>query len=507
MPAICLVRPPTIYAANNLTTMYTPPLGVAYIAGSLKSAGFEIQVVDAVGESLDTRHRVGNDCYYYGLSFDEIVEAIDPETKIIGVTFNFSFEYPESRDLAKKIREKFPNSLFVGGGEHITAVPIQSLEESVLDVGVLGEGEETMVEIASLYMENKLDLKSVNGIAYKDKNGDVVVNPRRQRKREIDEIPWPDWELIPVENYLDRGYGFGVNRGRSIPLMASRGCPYQCTFCSNPSMWTTRWIARDPDLVLDEMQFYQDRYQIENFDFFDLTAIVKKEWIISFCEKIKARGLNFTWQLPSGTRTEAIDGKVAKLLYDSGCRNMSYSPESGSLGVLKRIKKKIHPDTFISSINAAYNNGINVKCNIMLGFPGETYSELLETYRFIIRLARAGAYDLSVWAFSPYPGSELFEQIKIQKKMVIDDKYYNSLRSYADRNATVSFSENFSNERLRKLRIIGILLFYGTSFFVRPYRPFKIIWNLLKGKQESRAEQGMANLIRRKLMSSGKQAA
>ncbi|MDC0190841.1 B12-binding domain-containing radical SAM protein [Rhodospirillales bacterium] len=507
MPAICLVRPPTIYAANNLTTMYTPPLGVAYIAGSLKSAGFEIQVVDAVGESLDTRHLVGNDCYYYGLSFDEIVETIDPETKIIGVTFNFSFEYPESRDLAKQIRERFPNSLFVGGGEHITAVPIQSLEESVLDVGVLGEGEETMVEIANLYMENKLDLKSVNGIAYKDKNGDVVVNPRRQRKREIDEIPLPDWELIPVENYLDRGYGFGVNRGRSIPLMASRGCPYQCTFCSNPSMWTTRWIARDPDLVLDEMQFYQDRYQIENFDFFDLTAIVKKEWIISFCEKIKARGLKFTWQLPSGTRTEAIDGKVAKLLYDSGCRNMSYSPESGSLEVLKRIKKKIHPDTFINSINAAYNNGINVKCNIMVGFPGETYSELLETYRFIIRLAKAGAYDLSVWAFSPYPGSELFEQIKIQKKMVIDDKYYNSLRSYADRNATVSFSENFSNERLRKLRIIGILLFYGTSFFVRPYRPFKIIWNLLKGKQESRAEQGMVNLIRRKLMSSRKQVA
>ena len=276
MPAICLVRPPTIYAANNLTTMYTPPLGVAYIAGSLKSAGFEIQVVDSVGESLDTRHRVGNDCYYYGLSFDEIVEAIDPETEIIGVTFNFSFEYPESRDLAKRIKERFPKALFVGGGEHITAVPIQSLEESVLDIGVLGEGEEPIVEIVSLYMENKLDLSAGNGIAYKDEDGSVVVNPRRQRKREIDDIPLPAWDLIPLENYLDKGYGFGVNRGRSIPLMASRGCPYQCTFCSNPSMWTTRWIARDPDLVLDEMQFYQDRYQIENFDFFDLTAIVKK---------------------------------------------------------------------------------------------------------------------------------------------------------------------------------------------------------------------------------------
>ena len=210
---------------------------------------------------------------------------------------------------------------------------------------------------------------------------------------------------MPIENYLERGYGFGVNRGRSLPVMASRGCPYQCTFCSNPSMWTTRWIARDPDLLLDEIKEYQLRYNVENFDFYDLTAIVKKSWIFDFCRKIEERGIRFTWQLPSGTRSEAIDSEVAALLYKSGCRNMSYSPESGAASVLTRIKKKITTDSVIDSICAAFAQGMNVKCNIIIGFPGETFAEVLQSYRFIMRMALAGAFDISAWAFSPYPGS------------------------------------------------------------------------------------------------------
>ena len=497
---ICLIRPPTVYAANNLTTMYTPPLGLAYVAGAIRAAGFKVQFIDSVGESLDTRHEISNETYYYGLSYDEIVEAIDPDTPIIGFTFNFSFEYPASRDLASYVRKKFPNALFVGGGEHVTALPNQTLNESEMDVLVLGEGEETIVEFLKKYTENNLDYAQIEGIAYLNETNDVVINPRRPRKRELDEIAWPAWDLVPVDKYMDRGYGFGVNRGRSIPLLASRGCPYQCTFCSNPSMWTTRWDARDPDSVLDEMQYYQDRYSAKNFDFFDLTAIVEKSWIVSFCNKIQERGMKFTWQLPSGTRTEAIDLEVAELLYKSGCRNMSYSPESGSPSVLERIKKKIHPDTFITSIAAGNKVGINIKCNIMLGFPNETYSEVFDSYKYIVRLAMAGAYDLSVWAFSPYPGSELFREIKENTGEVLDDNYFNSLRSYADRWATVSYSKNFSDSRLRKLRITAVLLFYCVSFMVRPNRPFKIIWNLFSGKQESRAEQGMVNLIRRNQM-------
>lgn len=478
--------------------MFTPPLGLAYVAGTLRAGGHDVNFIDGVGEALDSRHSVENDCFLYGLSLDEIVEKIPTDAEVIGVACGFSFEWPTCRDLISGIRKRFPDALLIGGGEHVTAVPDQSIEESELDLGVLGEGEETALEILDAFAEGTLDKASVEGIVYKDTNGKAVSNPRRARKRDLDNIPVPAWDITPIENYLERGFGFGVDRGRSMPLMASRGCPYQCTFCSNPSMWTTRWIARNPDLLLDEIEAYQERYKAVNFDFYDLTAIVKKEWIVDFCRKIEERGLTFTWQLPSGTRSEAIDDEVAGLLFKSGCRNLSYSPESGSPSVLARIKKKITTDSVIDSISSSFSQGMNVKTNIIFGFPGETLKEVFESYRFIIRMGFAGAYDISVWAFSPYPGSELFEQIRKEKGIILDDPYYDSLRSYADASRTVSYSENFSDKKLKTLRWFGVALFYGSAWLRRPLRPFTMVLNVLRGTQESRSEMALANMLRRK---------
>jgi radical SAM superfamily enzyme YgiQ (UPF0313 family) len=261
-------------------------------------------------------------------------------------------------------------------------------------------------------------------------------------------------------------------------------------------MWTTRWVPRDPDDLLDELEYYQKEYGAENFDFYDLTAIVKKSWIIDFCTKIEERGMKFFWQLPSGTRSEAIDDEVSGWLYRTGCRNLSYSPESGSPSVLARIKKKIKVDSVVKSIGSAYKQGLNVKCNIIFGFPEETLKEILESYYFIIRMALAGAYDISIWGFSPYPGSELFNHISANEKLKLDDAYYDSLRSYADPSKSVSYSAHIPDKLLKILRFIGTILFYVTSWGRRPNRPFKIIWNLMNGKQESRAELGLYNLLR-----------
>jgi radical SAM superfamily enzyme YgiQ (UPF0313 family) len=175
---------------------------------------------------------------------------------------------------------------------------------------------------------------------------------------------------------------------------------------------------------------------------------------------------------------------------------MSYSPESGSMSVLERIKKKISLDSVINSINASFSNNMNIKTNIIFGFPGETLKEVLETYRFIIRMAIAGAYDISIWAFSPYPGSELFNQISTADKLKMDDAYYDSLRSYADPSKSISYSIHISDRLLKILRFFGTVLFYTTSWIRRPNRPFRIIWNLINGKQESRAELGLYNLMR-----------
>ncbi|MBC8268844.1 MAG: B12-binding domain-containing radical SAM protein [Rhodospirillaceae bacterium] len=480
--------------------MFTPPLGLAYVAGTLREGGHDVSFIDGVGEALDTRHTVKNDCFLYGLSLEDIVKRIPSDAEVVGVACGFSFEWPTCRDLIAGIRKRFPNALLIGGGEHVTAMPVQSIEESELDLGVLGEGEETALEVINAFSTGTIDKTLIEGIVYKDGDGKAQSNPRRARKRDLDTIPVPAWDITPIENYLERGFGFGVDRGRSMPLMASRGCPYQCTFCSNPLMWTTRWIARDPDLLLDEIVTYQEKYKAVNFDFYDLTAIVKKSWIVDFCRKIEERGLTFTWQLPSGTRSEAIDDEVAGLLFKSGCRNLSYSPESGSPGVLARIKKKITTDSVIESISSSFAQGMNVKCNIIFGFPGETLKEVFESYRFIIRMGMAGAYDISIWAFSPYPGSELFEQIREDRGIILDDKYYDSLRSYADASRTVSYSKNFSDKKLKTLRWIGVALFYSSAWARRPLRPFKMIMNVLRGTQESRSEMALANMLRRKTL-------
>ena len=153
------------------------------------------------------------------------------------------------------------------------------------------------------------------------------MTAKRPRIADLDSIPWPRWDLTPIANYLDRQLGFGVRRGRSMPLLATRGCPYQSTFCSNPQMWTRRWLARDPHDVVREIEHYVRHYDIQNVDFYDLTAIVKREWLVAFATLLIEKNVKITWQLPSGTALEALDDEVYELAYRSGCRNMTYARE------------------------------------------------------------------------------------------------------------------------------------------------------------------------------------
>ena len=252
---VCLIRPPILVPKSHPIVQFTPPIGIVYVAGSLRHAGIDVEVIDALGEALDNRHHAENDCYIYGLHPDEVVARIPDNANVIGISASFSFEWPTCRDLIGRIRKRFPSALLVGGGEHITALPELSLSESALNVAVMGEGEETFLNIVKLRLSGNQDLSSINGIVFESEDGKILKTPPHGRIRDLDSIPLPAWDKIPIEEYLDRGMGFGVNRGRSMPVLASRGCPFQCTFCSSPQMWTTRWVPRDADLLLDELAY------------------------------------------------------------------------------------------------------------------------------------------------------------------------------------------------------------------------------------------------------------
>lgn len=498
MPIVSLIRPPSAVGRLAITLNVTPPLSVASLAGSLAVAGLEVEVIDAVGEGVALKQ----DGYHpsvlvNGLSPRETAARVDANALLVGVSCMFSTDWPVVRDIIAEVAKRLPGVPIVCGGEHATAAPEHALRTApALTACALGEGEATMVEVAEAILAGK-SLVTVPGLVVRTDAGPVRTGAR-SRLRDLDAIPLPRWDLTPIETYLAGGYSFGVDRGRTMPIVATRGCPYQCTFCSSPKMWTTRYATRAPAKVVDEIEGYVRRYGAENIDFYDLTAIVRKDWIVAFCEELRRRRLDVTWQLPSGTRSEAIDGDIARLLYASGCRNVSYAPESGSRRTLRAIKKKVRLDQMEISMRAAVEAGLNVKANMIVGFPDETHEDLLQTLGFVARMAVLGVHDVSVWTFSPYPGSELFDRLTREGAIgEMDDAYFAALLSYSDLAGAVSWDPHVSSDMLRVYRLLGMTLFYAVSFGMRPWRVAALAAHALAGRYESRLEMSLANLMRK----------
>jgi anaerobic magnesium-protoporphyrin IX monomethyl ester cyclase len=495
---ICLVRAPLTLSKFASAAPAVPPIGLAYVAASLLARGHEVQIIDSVGDAIDNYRDIGDGILYRGLTVDGILDRMWT-CDVVGISVMFSQDWPLARDLIQRVRSKLPDAIIVAGGEHVTAEPVGALEDAPgLDYVLVGEGDRVICDLLD-HMQAGESVANVAGVYYRS-NGDIKMAGSTSRIRAVDELPWPAWDLVPLENYLRGGHGWGVNRGRNMPIVASRGCPYQCTFCSNPVMWTQKWLVRPPEDVVKEIKFYIAKYRATNFDFQDLTAIIKKSWIIEFCNLLIAENLNITWQLPTGTRSEAIDEEVAPLLARSGCSNITYAPESGSEEVLRRIKKKVKPAHVLRSARACVKAGMNVKANFIFGFPEDTYRSHWPTFVFIWKMAIIGVYDISIAPFSAYPGSELFRQLQDQGRIPkkLDDEYYRRI-PFSDMSKTESWAEEISPKGLNRLRNVAMLSFYLISYTLRPYRVFRTVWNFLCGREESRMDKALGDMRRRLL--------
>ena len=504
MSKIVLVRPPMVLSQFSLSTSTTPPIAIAYLSATLRAEGYDVQTIDALGEDIERLTPIKNTVgLALGLSTDAIVERIDGDAEIIGYSAMFSCAWTNDKKILAGIRARFPDALIVAGGEHITACTDFVLKDCpAIDLCVRGEGEETLLKIVETVSAGG-DPGVLDGVYCREK-GAIRQNPPRARIRDIDSIPEPSWDDLPLAAYMDAGYGHGVNLGRSMPLMATRGCPFQCTFCSSPGMWTTRWQARSPQLVFDEMVRYIKKYDAENFDLYDLTAIIKKDWIVEFTDLIFASNYSFTWQLPSGTRSEALDEEVIDRLWRSGCRNMNYAPESGSGEVLKRIKKKVSLPKLVESMKAAIKRDLNVKINMIFAFPEDTFGQMLSNFAFGIKCAWLGVNDSSFIPYVPYPGSELYDQLAAQNKIEpMSDDYFNSLIPFSDLAFAKSYNPMLRDRHLVWIRYLYFAVFYGTMFLRRPWRAASILINMFSGKGASRGEEILRNIrARKKLLKS-----
>lgn len=463
-PLVCFVRPPGVQTFRIGTSTLVPPLGLAYVVAAVEASGLAVHVIDAVTEA-PTTHTGYFQGYLVGLPLDEVAARIPAAARAVGITCMFTHEWPMVTHLVRCIKRRRPDLAVVVGGEHVTATPEFSLATSQADALVLGEGEETAVELfEALTSEKRLD--GIEGIAFR-RDGEIVVNRRRARRTALEDIPRPAWHRFDLRTYHAHRFIGGVYSAQlTVPMMATRGCPYQCTYCSSPNMWTTRWIARDPKDVADEIEGYIAQYGAGNFPFYDLTAVIRKEWIVAFCREIIARGLKITWQLASGTRSEAIDVEVAELLKQAGMINMAYAPESGSDLTRGYIKKKVRNDRLYASIEAAAKSELSVAAYMVIGFPHDGPREMRETVSFLCEIARRGVNDLGSGYYMALPGTELFRTLYAKGKIVIDREYFRHILEGLSLIPSTSYSEQLGRGALFYWRLRFVAAFYLTRLRV-----------------------------------------
>jgi anaerobic magnesium-protoporphyrin IX monomethyl ester cyclase len=504
---ITLIRPPVLFPKFRPSTAVNPiaPLGLAYIAGSLRAAGHEVRCIDATGEALKQFRICSLDqsLLENGLSLHEIIDRIPQDSKVIGISCMFSFDWFYVAELIRAVRARFSKALIVLGGEHASAdyeYILKTMHE--VDACVLGEGENKIVGLIEAF-EQGVDRKNLPGVVVFDSETQTVRknsdSDAGKRIRDVDSIPRPAWDLLPMNEYLNAGYGHGSLNYRAMPMLASRGCPYQCTFCSSPQMWTTRWKPRDIGDLFDEIKTYIRDYGINRIEFYDLSVIIEKKWVLEFCNRLIDENLGISWAFASGTRTEALSEDVLALLSKAGCVRLTYPLESGNPRVNKLIKKKINYQHSLASMRHAVKQGIIIKSTTIIGFPFHTWKDILIEYIFAIRLAWIGASDIAFFSFAPYPGSELHDQLVAEGKIIKDESYPAWLRQVFPANFTdgASWSPNFSARMVRFICLFGMAQFYFFQFLIRPHRLFLAAYRIATGQQLTMLELGLTGVFKK----------
>jgi radical SAM superfamily enzyme YgiQ (UPF0313 family) len=497
---VTLINPPSLKTKKNVTAvMKVPPIGLAYIAGAINDI-CEVNVVDAIGESIDQSYEVLGDLMAGGLTYDEIISKIDPKTLIIGFSAMFSNSWIFHFDILKRIRKEFPDTLIVIGGEHVTANPelvINDMDQNT--ICVIGEGEETFREICENI--NDFDRTQITGIAYADSKGEFVSS-RRSRIKKLDDIQRPLWDNFKITNYIQSGNGGAILNQSSMPMLVSRGCPFTCSFCSAPVMWGTNYYLRNPELVVLEIIDNIKKYNIKNIEFMDLVGVFNKKWLREFRYFYKKHNLTIGTSFSPGTRSEILDKEMLEILRDINIIRVMYAPDSGSEKEAKRINKNVNFKKIIESMKTCVSLGIPCRANILIGFPEQKLSDLVNTFIFSIKLAWIGVNDVIILNFVPYAGSQFYNELKENlpdKDQYLISQEYLLRKSINTVGYVQSYSEYIPSLILSIFRTSLLILCILIHYLRRPYRIFSLIRNVINKRPRTILE----NILYIKLYKNG----
>jgi len=502
---LSFVRGPIVASEGAVNNEAVPSISLAYLSGAVKNAGYEFSWTDAIarglGEYWPLPEFPGYQCQ--GMTLGEIAADVPAQTGVIAINAMFSGEWPVTRQLIGMLRHRFPDALIIAGGEHITSLTEFCLRDCPdLNICVRGEGERVLVDLLDGLCRGE-SLESIDGIAYLDDNGGYKENAGLTRIRDLETVPWPHWPDGYLETFWAAGKSAGVLTERDMPMIISRGCPYQCTFCSSPNMWTTRYVLRDVDDVIKEIKTYIDRYDITSVQLYDLTAITKKSWAIDFCQRLLDENIQLNWSVPQGTRSEILDEETLSMLKKTGCHYLVYAPESGSPRMLEKIKKRVTLGGLTKSVMEARRQGLILRINLIIGFPGETRLDVLKTAWFGLKMAAKGVDEVSSNIFSPYPGSELFSELNARGKINLTDQYFlalTSLNSDFLKLNPLTFNEKMGAMELAVYRLMLLMGCYGLSYLCYPSRIFRTYRNWRGGNKQASTvfEHRVGDMLKRR---------
>jgi len=384
-----LINPTTRRYTTNVSIQAQAPLGLLSLAAVLRSAGHNVKIFDRNVED------------------GSIKKYLKFEPELVGLT---SFTGPMLLDAIylSSIFRKHLDVPIVWGGIHASLLPQQTIENPNIDIVVVGEGEETILELADC-IEQGQDLENVQGIYWKkQKNGThkIVQNAPRPFIRNLDSLPFPTWDLLDKQKYFKTSLGWNRSSFAFFSIQSSRGCPYNCGFCYNTVFNKRKWRPKSPERVVEEIAFLKETYRAKTILFVDDNFAVSPKRAMKISQGIVKNKLDVNFHIDC--RVDLLSKQVAKFLRVAGCDQIYFGIESGSPRILRFINKGITLKQALHAVRLCRKLGIMSSTSFIMGFPTETIEDIAYTCRFIYQL---NPDSLLLKFFVPYPGSPLYNYV------------------------------------------------------------------------------------------------
>jgi radical SAM superfamily enzyme YgiQ (UPF0313 family) len=451
---VLLIAPPwgDIYGSFKHVAkvgVFYPPLGLCYLASYLRDDGCEVRLMDAEAEGRNL-HGVLDEVR----RFQPDVIGIQVVSPLWDVVFEVCKAIKAERDVP-----------IVLGGPHITIVGTEAFDQNpYFDYGVIGEGEETMRELVQRLRAGQ-PTEDVLGIVYR-RDGHGIRNGERPAPKDLDSYLFPDRTGLLNERYLFSVPGKHGGIRRFATITSTRGCPFECTFCTEPMIFGRMTRFRSAENVVDEIEDAYRNHGVTHFIFVDDTLTVEKKRIFAVCDEIERRGLKVTFE--GWTHANTITDELLQRMQRAGLRRLSFGVEAGNAAILKSLKKGTDHKRILAAFKAAKKAGIETRGSVILGLPGETVATVEESIRFTTSLKELDHCYFNI--AMPYPGTEIRElALKGEKGTRLLSQEYSQLRRQGQ--SVVMEVNDLTTAELLRLQRKAYL-----KFWLTPRRIWYNIW-------------------------------